>query len=32
VLALHISNAHLDLVPVALSHAWTFGMHATLVV
>jgi hypothetical protein len=32
VLALHISNAHLDLVPVALAHAWTYGMHATLVV
>jgi hypothetical protein len=32
VLALHISNAHLDLVPVALAHAKRFGMHATLVV
>ncbi len=32
VLALHISNAHLDLVPIALAHARTFGMHATLVV
>jgi hypothetical protein len=31
VLALHISNAHLDLVPVALAHAWRFRMHATLV-
>jgi hypothetical protein len=32
VLALHISNAHLDLVPIALAHARTFGMHATRVV
>jgi hypothetical protein len=32
VLALHISNAHLNLAPVALEHARTFGMHATLVV
>ncbi|MBN1206625.1 MAG: fused MFS/spermidine synthase, partial [Myxococcaceae bacterium] len=32
VLALHISNAHLDMVPVALAHAKAFGMHATLVV
>ncbi|WP_224242615.1 spermidine synthase [Hyalangium gracile] len=32
VLALHISNAHLDLVPIALAHARKFGMHATLVV
>jgi hypothetical protein len=32
VLALHISNAHLDLVPVVLAHARTFGMHATRVV
>ncbi|ADO72471.1 spermidine synthase [Stigmatella aurantiaca] len=32
VLALHISNAHLDLVPIALAHAQAFGMHATLVV
>jgi len=32
VLALHISNAHLDLVPVALAHARAFGMHATLAV
>ncbi|MFL5347688.1 MAG: fused MFS/spermidine synthase [Hyalangium sp.] len=32
VLALHISNAHLDLVPIALAHARAFGMHATLVV
>ncbi|WP_224361485.1 fused MFS/spermidine synthase [Hyalangium versicolor] len=32
VLALHISNVHLDLVPIALAHARTFGMYATLVV
>ncbi|HEX8706095.1 MAG TPA: fused MFS/spermidine synthase [Myxococcaceae bacterium] len=32
VLALHISNAHLNLAPVALEHARTFGLHATLVV
>ncbi|KFE69540.1 spermidine synthase [Hyalangium minutum] len=32
VLALHISNAHLDLVPVALAHAKAFAMHATVVV
>jgi hypothetical protein len=32
VLALHISNAHLDLVPIALAHARAFGMHATLIV
>ncbi|MDY7228233.1 spermidine synthase [Hyalangium rubrum] len=32
VLALHISNAHLDLVPVTLSHAHAFSMYATLVV
>ena len=32
VLALHISNAHLDLVPVTPSHARTFGMHAAVVV
>ena len=32
VLALHISNVHLDLVPVALAHAQAFGMHATLVI
>jgi hypothetical protein len=32
VLALHISNAHLNLVPVALEHARTFHMHATLVI
>jgi spermidine synthase len=31
VVALHISNAHLDLVPVALAHAKAFGMHATVV-
>jgi hypothetical protein len=32
VLALHISNAHLNLVPVTLEHARTFELHATLVV
>jgi hypothetical protein len=32
VLALHISNAHLDLVPVTLAHARAFGLHATHVV
>ncbi|KFE68973.1 spermidine synthase [Hyalangium minutum] len=32
VLALHISNVHLDLVPIALAHARKFGMHATLIV
>jgi hypothetical protein len=32
VLALHISNVHLDLVPITLAHARAFGMHATLVV
>jgi hypothetical protein len=32
VLALHISNVHLDLVPIALAHARAFGMHATLAV
>lgn len=32
VLALHISNAHLDLVPITLAHAQAFQMHATLVV
>ncbi|MDC0708010.1 fused MFS/spermidine synthase [Stigmatella sp. ncwal1] len=32
VLALHISNAHLDLVPITLAHARAFAMHATLVV
>jgi hypothetical protein len=32
VLALHISNGHLDLVPIALAHARAFGMHATLVI
>ncbi|WP_257458257.1 spermidine synthase [Archangium lipolyticum] len=31
VLALHISNVHLDLLPVAVAHAWFSGMHATLV-
>jgi hypothetical protein len=32
VMALHISNAHLDLVPVTLAHARAFGLHATLVI
>jgi hypothetical protein len=32
VLALHISNAHLDLVPIVLAHARAFGLHATHVV
>ncbi len=32
VLALHISNVHLDLVPITLAHARAFGMHATRVV
>jgi hypothetical protein len=32
VLALHISNSHLDLVPVTLSHARALGLHATYVV
>ncbi|MCP3168450.1 fused MFS transporter/spermidine synthase family protein [Myxococcus qinghaiensis] len=31
VLALHISNVHLDLVPVTLSHARRLGMHAAFV-
>ncbi|QRK09791.1 fused MFS/spermidine synthase [Archangium violaceum] len=31
VLAMHISNAHLDLLPVALAHARASGLHATLV-
>jgi hypothetical protein len=31
VLALHISNLHLDLVPIALAHARTLGLHATKV-
>jgi hypothetical protein len=31
VLALHISNLHLDLMPVALAHARTVDMHATQV-
>ncbi|GEN07056.1 hypothetical protein SAMN05443572_104318 [Myxococcus fulvus] len=31
VLAMHISNVHLDLVPVALAHARKLGMHATYV-
>jgi hypothetical protein len=32
VLALHISSAHLDLLPVTLAHARAFGMHAAVVV
>ncbi|WP_224244604.1 fused MFS/spermidine synthase [Hyalangium gracile] len=32
VLALHISNVHLDLVPIALAHARAFGMHATMAI
>ncbi|HZI16591.1 MAG TPA: ferrichrome ABC transporter permease [Myxococcus sp.] len=32
VLALHISNVHLDLVPVTLAHAQKLGLHAALVV
>jgi hypothetical protein len=31
VLALHISNVHLDLLPITLAHARTFGLHAALV-
>ncbi|MCP3139338.1 spermidine synthase [Pyxidicoccus xibeiensis] len=31
VLALHISNVHLDLVPVTLAHARTLGLHAAYV-
>jgi len=31
VLALHISNVHLDLVPVTLAHARMLGMHAAYV-
>jgi hypothetical protein len=31
VLALHISNVHLDLVPVTLAHARALGLHATFV-
>ena len=32
VLALHVSNVHLDLIPITLAHARAFGLHATLVV
>ncbi len=32
VLALHISNVHLDLVPIALAHARTLGMYSTLII
>ncbi|MBZ4416174.1 fused MFS/spermidine synthase [Myxococcus sp. RHSTA-1-4] len=31
VMALHISNVHLDLVPVTLTHARALGLHATFV-
>jgi hypothetical protein len=31
VMALHISNVHLDLVPVTLAHARALGLHATFV-
>jgi len=31
VLALHISNLHLDLLPIVLAHAWTSGWHTTQV-
>ena len=31
VLALHISNLHLDLLPIAVAHAWATGLHATMV-
>jgi hypothetical protein len=31
VLALHVSNVHLDLIPICLTHAERFGMYATLV-
>jgi hypothetical protein len=31
VLAMHISNLHLDLLPIAVAHAWVTGLHATLV-
>ncbi|WNG59299.1 ferrichrome ABC transporter permease [Archangium gephyra] len=31
VLALHISNVHLDLLPIAVAHAWSSGLPATLV-
>ncbi|AKQ63403.1 hypothetical protein A176_000315 [Myxococcus hansupus] len=32
VLVMHISNVHLDLVPLTLSHARALGLHAALVV
>ncbi|RKG94124.1 ferrichrome ABC transporter permease [Corallococcus sp. CA053C] len=32
VLALHISNQHLDLVPISVTHASAFGMSSTLVI
>ncbi|WP_426755080.1 spermidine synthase [Myxococcus sp. Y35] len=32
VLAMHISNVHLDLVPLTLAHARALGLHAALVV
>jgi hypothetical protein len=31
VLAMHVSNQHLDLVPIVLAHAWRFGLHTALV-
>jgi hypothetical protein len=31
VLAMHISNVHLNLLPITLAHAWVTGLHATLV-
>ena len=31
VLALHISNLHLELLPIVLAHAWTSGWHTTQV-
>ncbi|MET0404009.1 MAG: fused MFS/spermidine synthase, partial [Cystobacter sp.] len=31
VLALHISNLHLKLTPIALAHAWVTGLHAVRV-
>jgi hypothetical protein len=32
VMALHISNVHLDLVPIVLAHSKAFGMYSTLVI
>ncbi|MFY0580824.1 hypothetical protein ACN28S_47150 [Cystobacter fuscus] len=28
---MHISNLHLNLLPIAVAHAWVTGLHATLV-